>query len=139
MTTNDNGPRAESRAEQLADALHEIATVNHYMVGLVETVSDAELADAEQILIARQNATAEGQRHTDLGLALDIAENMHRERMQRASRGEPADPLRADLIAALVGLVTWGREHTSPRDANSPHSLLVAACEALQRAGWRDD
>ena len=39
---------------------------------------------------------------------------------------------RADAIeAALVALLNWAREHTSPRDANSPHDLLVAACHAL--------
>jgi len=33
--------------------------------------------------------------------------------------------------AALQALLDWGREHTSPRDANSPHHLLVAAQAAL--------
>ena len=36
------------------------------------------------------------------------------------------------LATALENLLNWGRDHTSPRDANSPHELLVAAAEALQ-------
>lgn len=35
------------------------------------------------------------------------------------------------LAQALRGLLDWGRDHTSPRDANSPHDLLVAAAAAL--------
>ena len=40
-----------------------------------------------------------------------------------------------DLLAALVGLVNWGREHTSPCDDDSPHELLVRGCEAIVKAG----
>jgi hypothetical protein len=44
------------------------------------------------------------------------------------------------LAAALKALLDWGREHTSPRDANSPHALLVAATEALDDVTpWIDD
>ena len=39
-----------------------------------------------------------------------------------------------DLLAALRALTDWGREFTSPTDANSPHALLVAACAAIARA-----
>jgi hypothetical protein len=39
------------------------------------------------------------------------------------------------LAAALKDLLNWGREHTSPQDANSPHFLLVAAAKALEEAG----
>ena len=35
------------------------------------------------------------------------------------------------LRMALRSLVDWAREHTSPLDADSPHALLVAACEVL--------
>lgn len=37
----------------------------------------------------------------------------------------------SDMAKALEALLEWGREHTSPRDANSPHDLLVAAAAAL--------
>lgn len=39
-----------------------------------------------------------------------------------------------DMLAALQALSDWGREHTSPRDANSPHALLVAAAKAIAAA-----
>jgi hypothetical protein len=39
-----------------------------------------------------------------------------------------------ELLAALEALTDWGREHTSPRDDNSPHLLLIAAMEALTKA-----
>jgi hypothetical protein len=35
------------------------------------------------------------------------------------------------LVKALRDLTDWGREHTSPTDANSPHDLLVAAQDVL--------
>lgn len=38
------------------------------------------------------------------------------------------------LLVALQGLLDWGREHTSPRDPNSPHALLVAAQDAIDKA-----
>lgn len=40
------------------------------------------------------------------------------------------------LRNALAGLLDWAREHTSPRDANSPHELLVKAAAVLD-AGVR--
>lgn len=40
-----------------------------------------------------------------------------------------------DLLTALTNLLNWGREHTSPTDPNSPHELLVAAHEAIEKAG----
>ena len=39
-----------------------------------------------------------------------------------------------ELLAALVGLLDWGCEHTSPRDTNSPHALLVDAAAAVAKA-----
>ena len=39
-----------------------------------------------------------------------------------------------DLLAALQALTEWGCTHTSPRDANSPHALLIAARAAIARA-----
>lgn len=38
-----------------------------------------------------------------------------------------------ELYEALCELLEWGREHTSPRDANSPHELLVKASAALAK------
>ena len=46
-----------TRAQQLANAYLAIAKLDHYMVGIVETVTDAERDEAEQILINGQNAT----------------------------------------------------------------------------------
>ena len=39
-----------------------------------------------------------------------------------------------DLRAARQALLDWGRNNTSPRDANTPHALLVAAREAIDKA-----
>lgn len=39
------------------------------------------------------------------------------------------------LARSLKSLADWAREHTSPNDDNSPHHLLVSACEALHAAG----
>lgn len=39
----------------------------------------------------------------------------------------------AEILAALVALTEWGCTHTSPRDPNSPHELLVQAREAIAR------
>jgi len=36
-----------------------------------------------------------------------------------------------DLFSALCDLLDWGREHTSPRDPNSPHALLIKAADAI--------
>lgn len=40
------------------------------------------------------------------------------------------------ITAALTALLDWGREHTSPTDANSPHELLIAAKAALDAKGY---
>jgi hypothetical protein len=40
-------------------------------------------------------------------------------------------PRQSRLEGVLTALLDWGLENTSPRDANSPHVLLVAAREAL--------
>lgn len=39
-----------------------------------------------------------------------------------------------ELLATLKALTDWGRDHTSPRDENSPHALLVAAVAAIHAA-----
>jgi hypothetical protein len=40
-----------------------------------------------------------------------------------------------ELAVALRALLDWGRKHTSPRDTNTPHALLVAAADVLAKAG----
>lgn len=36
------------------------------------------------------------------------------------------------LHDAAKALLDWALEHTSPRDANSPHELLIALASALK-------
>jgi hypothetical protein len=43
-------------------------------------------------------------------------------------------PVNAELLEALRALTDWAREHTSPRDANSPHDLLVRAIAVIDEA-----
>ena len=38
-----------------------------------------------------------------------------------------------DCITTLEELVVWARWNTSPRDDNSPHEILVAAVNALNK------
>lgn len=44
-----------------------------------------------------------------------------------------------ELSDALHALLDWGREHTRPRDPNSPHLLLIAAAAALRKAGTTEE
>lgn len=65
-----------TRAEQLADAYEAVARTDHYMVGIVESVTDAERDTAEQILITRQNAGKQsGAAYRRLDLALDLLQH----------------------------------------------------------------
>jgi hypothetical protein len=49
----------------------------------------------------------------------------------------PAVEAHPELLEALRELLDWGRDHTSPRDENSPHELLVNAHAAIRKAeGW---
>jgi hypothetical protein len=41
-----------------------------------------------------------------------------------------------DLLSAAAALLDWAREHTGPRDANSPHALLVTLQAELAACGW---
>jgi hypothetical protein len=67
-----------SRAEQLAEALILVARSNHYMVGIVEPVTQDEIDSARQILITKQNALSHAylgdsdQQALDYGI-LDLA------------------------------------------------------------------
>lgn len=42
--------------------------------------------------------------------------------------------LQTDLLEALRALTDWGRDNTSPRDPNNPHSLLVRAAGVIAEA-----
>ena len=70
------------RFEQLADAYEAVAKADHYMVGIVEKVTDDELLDAEQLTITRQNALPPRMRtrHRRLDLALDLIEAEKKQR-----------------------------------------------------------
>lgn len=77
-----------TRTEQLADAYLTVARVNHYMVGITETVTDDELSGAEQLLITRQNATAgRGKAYRAADRALDLLQQEQRKRLHDASHG----------------------------------------------------
>ena len=39
-----------------------------------------------------------------------------------------------ELLETLQALFNWGRDYTSPTDANSPHALLVRAHEVISKA-----
>lgn len=62
-----------TRIEQLADAFLVVATVYHYMVGIVEPYTSDELDGAEQLLITRSNE--QDNENPDLELALDLIEH----------------------------------------------------------------
>jgi hypothetical protein len=40
----------------------------------------------------------------------------------------------SDVLDVLVALTDWAREHTSPRDPNSPHNILVDAMKVIAKA-----
>lgn len=48
---------------------------------------------------------------------------------------EPTPDPNIRVQAALKALAQWGLDHTSPRDENSPHDLLIEAVGALKAAG----
>lgn len=50
---------------------------------------------------------------------------------KRRAEAEADRAALAECFAALEALTDWGRDHTGPRDTNSPHQLLIAACNAL--------
>jgi hypothetical protein len=81
------------RPEQLAEALRAVARANHYMVGIVETVTRDELDAAEQILIAQQNALgapSDAPAIQELELALDMVEAMRRGQLGGLAPDAPA-------------------------------------------------
>lgn len=66
-------------AAQLVDAYVAVAHANHYMVGIVATVTTSDRDAAEQILISRQNAGKQsGASYRRLNLALDLLEHDRR-------------------------------------------------------------
>ena len=72
--------RTQSRGQQLAEAFAAIAKTDHYMVGLTETITEAELEEAEQLLIQSQNSLEpETTQWLIYDLALDLIEYKHKE------------------------------------------------------------
>jgi len=69
---------------------------------------------------------------TDLDAA---ACNLCQENQELLQAYAPTEP--PTLLDALKALTEWGCTHTSPRDANSPHALLIDARAAIARAEGR--
>lgn len=63
-----------NRPEQLAEAWVRVATVNHYMVGIVEPYTIEELEAAYQILIDLSNAS--DNKDANIELALDLVNHV---------------------------------------------------------------
>lgn len=42
--------------------------------------------------------------------------------------------INTELLETLRALTNWGRDHTSPRDPNTPHDLLVRAVKVIDEA-----
>jgi len=96
----------KTRPEQLADALFQVARVNHYMVGIIDPITPAELDQAEQILIDGQNACPKtnGARFRQYDLALDLVEHYRR---------QWRDPKNAERARAIIDPFT---PEPDPRD-----------------------
>lgn len=79
----------QDRPTQLAAAYLAVARTNHYMVGIVEPVTDDELDAAEQLLITEENKPATTRKASSkaITLALDLveAEKARRVRMMSES------------------------------------------------------
>lgn len=74
----------QTRSEQLADAMLAIAKADHYMIGLVETVTWEEAVEAEQVLIKAQNAmvVTDSHEHKRYDLAIDLIEQVIRDTLK---------------------------------------------------------
>ncbi len=109
--------------QQLADAFQAVGKLNHYMVGVVFSFSDAELEAAEQVLIDRQNAGPQkGKAFQALERALDEIESARTKRRQAAAS---ASALELEEVARLAEL-----EHA---DASDPTSVEHEEWQALKR------
>ena len=77
-----------TRSEQLADAYIAVAIAHHYMVGIVEPVTDEERDAAEQILITKQNALnpQHGLAYARFELALALIEYDRKRALYRRSK-----------------------------------------------------
>lgn len=65
--------KPQTRTEQLAEAVYKVAKANHYMVGIVEPVTQDEIDGARELLIDKQNALHPANaRYAVCDLALDI-------------------------------------------------------------------
>jgi DNA-binding XRE family transcriptional regulator len=68
----------KTRVSHFVDAIISVATVNHYMVGIVEFITDDELDAAEQELIKIENTRPT----PTIALALDLIEAERNARMR---------------------------------------------------------
>ena len=51
------------------------------------------------------------------------------------AKSKPArSDMETEMLAALIALTDWMRDHTGPRDPDSPHDLLVAAMATIAKA-----
>lgn len=77
----------QDRPTQLAAAYLAVARANHYMVGIVEPVTDDELDAAEQLLITEENKPATQRKASSkaISLALDLVEAEKQHRLLLAS------------------------------------------------------
>ena len=73
-------------------------------------------------------------KRAELGIALQSA--LLRAHVSDAPAQAGAMPRATRLVLdRAVALFDWAREHTSPRDPDSPHTLLVAMKDALDAIG----
>jgi hypothetical protein len=70
--------------------------------------------------------------------AFEAGWNAKSEEIAQSHQGD-LQSTQAELLSALKALTDWGRGHTSPLDENSPHTLLVDACTAIDKANARSD
>jgi hypothetical protein len=70
--------------------------------------------------------------------AFEAGWNAKSEEIGQSNQGY-CESSQSELLAALKALTDWCREHTSPLDENSPHTLLVDACTAIDKANARSD
>ena len=71
-----------TRAQSLANALERIAEVNHYMIGIVEQITESEILDALEILNHAtyfSGLSEDSDEFRRLSLAMDIGELCRRD------------------------------------------------------------
>lgn len=102
------------RANQLADAFHEVGKANHYMVEVTVEFNREELEAAEQLLIDRQNAGPQkGKAFQALERALDEIEHARFVKFAQAEREKKEEPACGDEHAS--GLLCQKKQNHSGR------------------------